>query len=252
MPPPRRNSLIARVLGGITHVTHWNNSRKIAFTLAEVLITLGIIGVISALTLPSLIHKYRIKALETQFKKTSSTIEQAVRATAIEYSREDYFYPKGYTSGIEFIPDSEKLEMNDFFKNQLKTIPTKNLYKQIQDNKIIAKKLNGEKFGTNYGNGYYWVFNDKAVLLSDGSMVSMIVYQKHHQSDGVKVYFDTNGPFKGPNRIGYDMFVYNTGYWLNTACPQVIGEYYYYGCYRYALANIAPNDKTKKYWDNLK
>ena len=25
MPPPRRNGLIARVLGGITHVTHWNN-----------------------------------------------------------------------------------------------------------------------------------------------------------------------------------------------------------------------------------
>ena len=245
-PPPRHNNLAIKALGR-------NGLKKnLAFTLAEVLITLGIIGVISALTLPSLIHKYRIKVLETQFKKTSSTIEQAVRATAIEYSMEDYFYPKGFTYGMQIIPDTERTEMNNFFKSQLKTVPTKNLFGQIKNRKIIAKKINGENFGPSYADGYSWVFWNEGVILTDGSMVSMIVYQKHHQSDGVKVYFDTNGPFKGPNRIGYDMFVYDTGYWLDTACPQAIGEYYYYGCYRYALANIAPNDKTKKYWDNLK
>ena len=32
--------------------------RRVAFTVAEVLITLGIIGVVSALTLPSVIQKY--------------------------------------------------------------------------------------------------------------------------------------------------------------------------------------------------
>ena len=33
---------------GATHVARWNNSRKIAFTLAEVLITLGIIGIVES------------------------------------------------------------------------------------------------------------------------------------------------------------------------------------------------------------
>ena len=40
-------------------------SRKVAFTLAEVLITLGIIGVVAALTLPSVINNFREKQLET-------------------------------------------------------------------------------------------------------------------------------------------------------------------------------------------
>ena len=37
--------------------------KRTAFTLAEVLITLGIIGVVASLTLPSLIHDYKIKQL---------------------------------------------------------------------------------------------------------------------------------------------------------------------------------------------
>ena len=39
------------------------------FTLAEVLITLGIIGVVAALTVPTLIAEHRSKELETRLKK---------------------------------------------------------------------------------------------------------------------------------------------------------------------------------------
>ena len=48
---------------GATHVARWNNSRKIAFTLAEVLITLGIIGIVAAMTMPVLIQKTKEKGL---------------------------------------------------------------------------------------------------------------------------------------------------------------------------------------------
>ena len=41
---------------------------KKGFTLAEVLITLGIIGIIAAMTLPSIIGHYKKKALQEQFK----------------------------------------------------------------------------------------------------------------------------------------------------------------------------------------
>lgn len=47
------------------------------FTLAEVLITLGIIGIVAALTLPSLITNYREKQRVTQLKKIYSTLQQA-------------------------------------------------------------------------------------------------------------------------------------------------------------------------------
>lgn len=40
-----------------------------AFTLAEVLITLGIIGVVAAMTLPSVINSTKNKQLEASFKK---------------------------------------------------------------------------------------------------------------------------------------------------------------------------------------
>ena len=51
---------------------------KTAFTLAEVLITLGIIGVVAALTLPALIQNNRNKELQTGLKKAYSVISQAL------------------------------------------------------------------------------------------------------------------------------------------------------------------------------
>ena len=54
---------------GATHVAHSQNIRRAAFTLAEVLITLGIIGVVAAMTMPSLITNYQKKVWTDQLKK---------------------------------------------------------------------------------------------------------------------------------------------------------------------------------------
>lgn len=40
------------------------------FTLAEILITLGIIGVVAAITLPSIISNYKKQVIKTGFKKS--------------------------------------------------------------------------------------------------------------------------------------------------------------------------------------
>ena len=48
------------------------------FTLAEVLITLGIIGIVAAMTLPVLTKKYQEVVLRNQFKKGYSMLSQAV------------------------------------------------------------------------------------------------------------------------------------------------------------------------------
>ena len=53
-----------------------------AFTLAEVLITLGIIGVVAAMTIPTLIANTNSQRYRSQFKKTLSTLNQAVRMSS--------------------------------------------------------------------------------------------------------------------------------------------------------------------------
>lgn len=63
-----------------------------AFTLAEVLITLGIIGVVAAFTLPALIQKNNNKVVETRLMKFYSTINQAVRLAEVDYGDKKYWY----------------------------------------------------------------------------------------------------------------------------------------------------------------
>ena len=61
-----------------------NNIKK-AFTLAEVLITLTIIGVIAAITIPSFIADQDERATVTRVKKFNSTMQQAYKLAVAEY-----------------------------------------------------------------------------------------------------------------------------------------------------------------------
>ena len=54
------------------------------FTLAEVLITIGIIGVVAALTLPGLIQNYRKKVISTKLEKTYSEFAQVFKNAEVD------------------------------------------------------------------------------------------------------------------------------------------------------------------------
>ena len=66
---------------------------KNAFTLAEVLITLGIIGVVAAMTLPSLVGKYQKVSTATQLKKFYSIMQQAIKAEEAQNGPLEYWMP---------------------------------------------------------------------------------------------------------------------------------------------------------------
>ena len=71
--------------------TH-HSLRKTAFTLAEVLITLGIIGVVSAMTLPTLIESHNRQVVETRLEKFYSTINQAIVRAEVDFGdRSDWY-----------------------------------------------------------------------------------------------------------------------------------------------------------------
>ena len=81
-------------------------------------------------------------------------------------------------------------------------------------------------------------------MLKNGMVVSLPKFQVHNVKDGIKIFIDTNGPFHGPNRFGYDLFIYNTGGWNPWRCEST-NAHYIYGCYSNAK-------KDKNYWKNLK
>lgn len=88
--------------------THFTGQRKCAFTLAEVLITLGIIGVVAAMTLPALINNYKKAQTVSQLKASYSILSQAIKLSEVtngevkywnfNLSPEQFFekYLKGY------------------------------------------------------------------------------------------------------------------------------------------------------------
>ena len=67
-------------------------NRKRGFTLAEVLITLGVIGVVAAMTLPALIQKNNNKVVETRLQKFYSAFNQAILMAEKDYGDKSYWY----------------------------------------------------------------------------------------------------------------------------------------------------------------
>jgi len=69
-----------------------------AFTLAEVLITLAIIGVVAAMTIPTLTQNYKKKVVETKLAKFNSVMQQALSLSVVENG--DYFTWDGFQNEI--------------------------------------------------------------------------------------------------------------------------------------------------------
>jgi len=77
--------------------------RSAAFTLAEVLITLGIIGVVAAMTMPTLIQKHQKKVFVTKMKYTYSVLDNAFIMARQEHGDpKDWDWGKGVTKENTF------------------------------------------------------------------------------------------------------------------------------------------------------
>lgn len=61
------------------------------FTLAEVLITLGIIGIVAAMTFPIMIQGYRKKVVETRLARFYSVMNQAIANSEVDNGPKEYW-----------------------------------------------------------------------------------------------------------------------------------------------------------------
>lgn len=93
-----------------------------AFTLAEVLITLGIIGIVAALTMPSLIAKQKEKAIVTKLKKFYTSFSQAYQMAVNEHGTIDNWglADTAWTDDKTDFTDEAKKGKEDFMKIVLK------------------------------------------------------------------------------------------------------------------------------------
>ncbi|MBP3924553.1 type II secretion system protein [bacterium] len=105
--------------------SHFAGRHKTAFTLAEVLITLGIIGIVAALTMPALITKHQKHVVETRLKKFYSSINQAIlRSEIVNGDRSDWFDDQA--NGYERVtPQRKKLWFDTYLKPYMNVLDEK-------------------------------------------------------------------------------------------------------------------------------
>lgn len=104
------------------------------FTLAEVLITLGIIGIVAAMTLPALIQNYKKETLITRLKKAYTEVYQALVMAEAEHGNHQY-----WDYGTAFDGDSAVKFVNTYMAPYLKL--TRNCGKEsgcINDGKVFS------------------------------------------------------------------------------------------------------------------
>lgn len=185
---------------------HKTKSFNFGFTLAEVLITLGIIGIVAAMTIPTLINNAQDQQWKTAYKKAYSDLNQAVLSAK---SNNEFVYMDGSNPS--------------FVKNNFDTIYS--YFKTTKYcNNSVAEGCWIDTCSTvgdcaPPGDGSSWAFIDNSGR-----------FWNHYRSTGnlyLRIVVDTNGA-KGPNSYGRDKwyFTINSSTGSNTiGTPERVAIY---------------------------
>ena len=160
---------------------HHSRLTKFAFTLAETLVVMGIIGVVAALTIPNLNQSTGDREKVAKVKKIYANLEDALgRATAV-YGPVDEWY-----NGI----DDDKAQ-------------TKRIAERMTEFMKLSKNC---EFGDGCINKIYWddlgVDGYYSFILADGTAMAL-----SGGSSGSTLIFDIDG-LKGSNTYGKDVFLF--------------------------------------------
>ena len=193
---------------------------KRAFTLSEVLITLGIIGVIAAITIPGILTTISWNVRKTQYKKAVSVMNEALKRV---YEKTDTiyscYYGHDYAGNYIQGPGDQCGELAEQMKQvlQISHICRGKAYQNGCIPKYkgfdTALKENDENMSDDEvanitrGCGSFKesaiLNNNTAMVLLDGTIIGI-----YGSLDFNKIFFiDINGKQK-PNKWGYDVFAF--------------------------------------------
>ena len=180
-------------------------SKKRAFTLAEILITLVIIGVIAALTIPTLMGSYMHKICAAQLRKVVGEITNAAQTIIAEEKADEentannvdieaanvqqgfYFTKAGSSTSND--NEGALYFLNNFIKNN-----------SITSRETLFANQYKNSTGTGIGTIPAW---DSCIQTQSGAGICM---QYHNATQHQRIFVDVNGSQK-PNIIGVDLFV---------------------------------------------
>jgi type II secretory pathway pseudopilin PulG len=236
--------------------------------LAEVLITLVIVGIISAITIPTIVANYQKEALKTGFTKAYSDLNSFAKK----------FYAEKGISFSEYAAEHNYVENYNMMQNYIKKEYNSNLYSgqdYLQSSNYIYKTLNGKSKAYN-------VCDDYGFYAGPGGRYYGLNNRPNVGENGPVVCVDTNGD-KKPNKFGHDYFVFiftldnraipmgmddkNNTELINTTVTSTGGNFFVSGsnycdksvnvwsknlsCAYYALIDKNPNDYSKTYWHDF-
>lgn len=170
-----------------------------AFTLAEVLITLGIIGIVAALTIPTLIGDYRNKEKSVRLKKAYSELSQAIVLSQQEH---------GDITGWEWAPYHKEgmLEWsNEYIFKYMKKISA--CEDDSPDKKCptsttqICNPASNVCHTTDLQATIYMLNNGQNIYIYGGGTPA------DEKTNWIHILVDTNG-IQSPNMYGKDIFVF--------------------------------------------
>ena len=158
-----------------------------AFTLAEVLITLSVIGIVAAMTIPNLVQTYKKQEASAKLKKFYSMMQQAIKLSEIDNGGVEYWSKSSEVSDEEGKSDTvaNANEAEKFFMQYLAP---------------YIKYTSLEKADSNESK-YDDPPRELKVFLSDGTSIIM------HNGGCFDLNIDINGD-KKPNSYGHDLYLF--------------------------------------------
>ena len=176
-----------KIIGSLPNVV------KFGFTLAEVLITLGIIGIVAAMTIPTLLHEYKIKRTITILREDQSIITQMLKLSESENGE-----PEGW-DGVGDYNEENSIKLSKKINPYLKIAIDCGTYDP--NGLCIANSKYEFLNGTTYSNFAIDRIFYKIKLLNGSSIV-------YYPYPSIIIFvFDVNGD-KLPNVIGRDVFYF--------------------------------------------
>ena len=199
---PLRNSISVKLFNILKNLftTHYSQFTKklFAFTLAETLIVMGVIGVVAALTLPNLNSSTGDKEKVAKVKKIYQNLNDAFGRVTAVYGPYDEWFVNDANDAAKTKRAGERL--TEFMKTS--KVCGMEANKGCMPN-IVKYNNYQHNMSDGLDNSNYY-----KVVLADGTALAI-------QANN-NIYIDIDGPNKGPNTIGRDVFVFkfaedNTG-----------------------------------------